>query len=195
MIAGLWITDGKRARAFEVIEWLGGKWRSSEVLLVAGSIELTLSRYQVLQKLSVGTEVSTVILAPLKERKGRGFDVEVTGRWGLLNKLGVSESKQSRWEVRRVVCASGRLQCFRARQYCTSRQSVGGRNTFWKVEFHTLEAIVVFAGDAKGSPVRDDMEFVQRDGQVNLEIEHVFSKQKKAETFVWLDRYCTRHLD
>ena len=96
-------------RAVEVMAWLGGKWRSSGVLLVAGSIELTLSRDRVLQKLRDGSEVSTVRLLWLKERNGRRFDVDVLGRWGLLIMIYVAESKQRRWEVRRMVCASGRV--------------------------------------------------------------------------------------
>ena len=93
------------------------------------------------------------------------------------------------------MCASGKLHGFRAGQYYASHRSVGGQKTFWKVDFHTLEAIFVSAVDAEGSPVTSDMEVVQRDGQVNLEVELVFGKQKKAEAFEWLDRYCTRHPD
>ena len=91
-MAGLWVTDGKGKRAVDAMAWLGGKWRSSEVLLVAGGIELTLSRDRVLGKLDIGAAASVVLLAWLRERKGRRFETKVLRRWGLLNKIGLSES-------------------------------------------------------------------------------------------------------
>ena len=98
----------------------------------------------------------------------------------MLNKIGLSESDQRRWEVRRVVCASGKLHGFRLGQYYASHRSVGGRKTFWKVDFHTLEASVWSVLDLAGSLVTSDIE-VTPNRQGTSEVELLFGTWKKAQ--------------
>ena len=77
-MVGLWLTEGKWEHAVDSMTWLGGKWKSSEVQLLVNSIEQTLSRERVLEKLDVEMETWGV----LRDwwRRGREFDSKL-GRW------------------------------------------------------------------------------------------------------------------
>ena len=95
-MVGLWLTEGKGKHAVESMAWLGGKWKSSEVLLIVRGMEQTLSRERVLQKLSPGMDASKAFLAWLMERKGRKVEIAVMERWGLLSSDGLSAFEQRR---------------------------------------------------------------------------------------------------
>ena len=194
-MVGLWLTEGKGKHAVESMAWLGGKWKSSEVLLVVRGMEQTISWERVLQKLSLRMDASKAPLAWLMERKGRKVEVAVMERWGLLNSVGLSDFEQRRWEVRRAVFSSGRTHDFRPGRYYASHRSVGGRKTFWKVDFHSLETSFVLMLDEAGSQITSDLEVVKRDGKLDLEVELVFGIQKRVEAMEWLDQYCTSHPD
>ena len=84
--------------------------------------------------------------------------------------------------------ASGVTHGFRPYQYSASNRGVGGWNTFWKVDFHTLEANVVSVVDEAGSRITSELEAAKRDGKLKLEVELVFGSQKRFKPLEWLER-------
>ena len=136
-----------------------------------------------------------VLLAWLRDMPERKFDVSFLRRWGFLSIEEASEEGFRRWEVKRIVLGSGNVEGFRASCHYASHHSHGGRKTFCKVDFHTLETQQVSIPDGPSSPITSDVE-VSYSAEVNGPLVNLsFGSKKHVKYLEWLDEYCCSHKD
>ena len=122
---------------------------------------------------------------------------------GRVRKLGDEGTKERTYEIRHVSFSSGRDRRFAGRcgsGYFASDLLRGGPDTFWPIEFHTIEKHRLGGGSALdaelGSAIESDLEIVPgRIGRQECSVELVYNPRRQAAFLDALDGWCTRHPD
>ena len=108
------------------------------------------------QGLSISPGSVSVLVEWLRSHVDYEFAVGLLGRWSLLNS-GTTEHGDRRWEVKRLVWSSGNREGFQPNKFYASHRTTGGRGTFWRMDFWTLEAQDAILQGELGSPICSDV--------------------------------------
>ena len=116
-------------------------------------------------------------------------DASWIDRWGFLrgNWENVDPEKDRRYEVARIVLASGNQHGWRKHQYYASSVMSGNARTFWAIDFYTLEATDFGDFPETGSPITSDVEQGDCDAKPRFEIR--FDEKRQARYMIELDRW------
>lgn len=117
--------------------------------------------------------------------------MKLLGRWRLLSG-GSSEYGDRRWDVKRIIWSSEDQKRFQGYKFYASSRIIGGRRTFWRIDFWTFESQGAMAVDRAGSPMNSDVER-SASGSSSPSFSVVLSNEKKLDYIVWLDKYCREH--
>jgi len=117
-------------------------------------------------------------------------------RWGLVNVTPESpfDLAAKQYEIKRIVCASGKLYRWTPDVYYTPDKHRGGASTFWPIDLHTLKVCQVSDLEGISSPICSDVELSEEE-QERLRAKLVCREVQQALYLRRLDDWCMARKD
>ena len=124
------------------------------------------------------------------------LDAEWIGRWGFISTRCNAEEadcEDRRYEVARLLLASGRKNGWEKHKYYASSVMAGGADTFCTIDFHSLEATDFGELGEPGSPIKSDVEECVHGDTPRFRLK--FDHTRQTRYMLELDKWFLSNLD